>query len=121
MFYPSCSDLSAERLFGSSQLVSYGIELGNWYGFVGMPGGYGLCSACEVTSYSSSEEITSITAKIVMPRMRVSLDYQSKLEAGELATRVAVTFLEDGLLGDLVLHAQLSGSPPRNSVMVRAS
>ncbi len=111
MLAQSYSDLSAAAFFGAERLVSYGIELGNWYGFVGMPAGYGLCSACEVREYSSNEAQTQIQAHVVMPNMRVVLDYQSTVQDDELVTGVDLRFLEDGLLGDLVLHAQLAGSP----------
>lgn len=99
----------AELFFGKDSIVSYGFEMGNWYGFIGFPGDYGLSSQYEIVEKDIDSRKCSYQLKVVMPKLLSEVTFNTEVtDDGYLRSFVKVVFLESGVVGDLVLHLQLN-------------
>lgn len=91
-------------------LVSCGLELGNWYGFCGVPMGTGLASFVQVESAERRASDFRLSGRMRMRRLDLSFTYESAVGNGDCAeTILTIAAREPTLLGDIVLHLVFDG------------
>jgi len=99
------TDAIAMRTLQEYGLSRYGIEFGNWFGFIGIPLNYGLCSFLNIEEVSSTDEQHGIIARVKMPYLHTRINYlTSKIEGG-IVTELRMKALDESLLGDIVIHS----------------
>lgn len=109
-------------MFDPSRIDTCGIELGNWYGFAGIPMGTGLASFTELVRMVKSEREAKFEAKVRMFQLDAKIVYSLRTEHNALTTEMTVESLSDGMLGDAVLHltfASGASSPRFNGVSLK--
>lgn len=85
-------------------LSTFGVELGNWYGFSGIPMGTGIASFQELIRYHSNIEVAELVARVRMKELNIVVTLNCKIDGDYLLVRFEAEALTDSLLGDLVIH-----------------
>ena len=100
----------ALEFLNESGLRTYGFELGNWFGFCGVPMGTGLSSFHELLDWQPRGVSTRARWRILMHRLDVELSAEVRLrsDGGALETQAVVRARRDSLLGDLAIHAKFA-------------
>ena len=86
-------------------LVRYGIEFGNWYGFIGIPLNYGLGSFVNIEHLIEDDNEFCVTARIKMPCMHVRIKYYTRRVDGGISSDFDIHAIDDSLIGDIVIHS----------------
>jgi len=106
-------DQVARTFLKEHEVVTYGLEMGNWYGFAGIPMSTGIASFVEVVDCSQEPGRMMFEARVLMPHLDAHIRYASRLHDDVLSTELTITSNTDSLLGDAVLHMTLR---PRNDI-----
>lgn len=96
-----------------------GVELGNWYGFAGIPMETGLASFAELSRMERTETDLRFEAHVRMYRLDVSIAYSLRVDHAAMSAEVLIESLADSVLGDAVLHLTFStanGAPRFNGM-----
>lgn len=81
-----------------------GIELGNWYGFAGIPMGTGLASFVELYRMNGTDTDLQFESYVRMYRLDVRIVFSLRVDQTAMTAEVTIESLADCVLGDAVLH-----------------
>lgn len=90
--------------FGDLNLSTFGFEIGNWYGFSGVPMNTGIASFSEVIAYGETPGNANMTALVKMKKLYAQLQLEVSYSANGFIVELRATSLADSVLGDLVIH-----------------
>ncbi|MBU4259812.1 MAG: hypothetical protein KKH45_10580 [Proteobacteria bacterium] len=98
-----------------------GIELGNWYGFAGIPMETGLASFVEFSRMERNETDLRFEAHVLMYRLDVNIACFIRIDHAVMTAELSIESLADCVLGDAVLHLTFSsglGTPRFNGMII---
>lgn len=101
--------------FGDINLSTFGFEIGNWYGFSGVPMNTGIASFAEVIAYDETPGNANMTALVKMKKLYAQLQLEVSYSTNGFTAELLATSLVDSVLGDLVIHY---GFSPVNSNVI---
>ncbi len=94
-----------QTFLSPAEIRTWGVEIGNWFGFTGIPMGTGLGSFTEFDSLSESPDHVQCSGRVLMPRLCARVHYQTWQDGPCLFTELTLQSERDSLLGDLALHS----------------
>lgn len=107
-----------QEFVNPARIKSWGIEIGNWLGFAGIPMGTGSSSFVEVQSFVAGKDHVQFNGRVLMPRLSAAFNYRTWQDGSQCLTELTLLSAKDSLLGDVVLHStfQVAGPASFNGV-----
>lgn len=92
------------KSFNELNIKTYGMEIGNWYGFAGIPMGTGISSFAEIDHVQKSKDKFYFQSRVKMHRLDAKISYSQEKHNSVLSSKLLIESLSDGFIGDAVLH-----------------